>query len=54
MKAKTPLLQVEDLHTVFYTDAGVVKAVNGVEFALDQKQILGLVNYAYTCGCSHR
>jgi len=43
MKTETPLLQVEDLHTVFYTDAGVVKAVNGVEFALDQKQILGLV-----------
>ncbi len=43
MKPDTPLLQVEDLHTVFYTDAGVVKAVNGVEFALDQKQILGLV-----------
>jgi oligopeptide/dipeptide ABC transporter ATP-binding protein len=43
MKTETPLLQVEDLHTVFCTDAGVVKAVNGVEFALDQKQILGLV-----------
>lgn len=43
MQTKTPLLQVNDLHTVFYTDAGVVKAVNGVEFALDQKQIQGLV-----------
>jgi len=43
MKPDTPLLEVEDLHTVFYTDAGVVKAVNGVEFALDPKQILGLV-----------
>jgi peptide/nickel transport system ATP-binding protein/oligopeptide transport system ATP-binding protein len=43
MKPDTPLLQVEDLHTVFYTDAGVVRAVNGVEFAMDQKQILGLV-----------
>ena len=43
MKPETPLLQIEDLHTVFDTDAGVVKAVNGVEFALDQKQILGLV-----------
>ena len=37
------MLEVEDLHTVFYTNAGVVKAVNGVEFALDPKQILGLV-----------
>ena len=43
MKPETPLLQIEDLHTVFDTDAGVVKAVNGVEFALDQKKILGLV-----------
>jgi hypothetical protein len=29
MKTDTPLLQIEDLHTVFYTDAGVVRAVNG-------------------------
>ena len=43
MKTDTLLLQVEDLHTVFYTDAGVVRAVNGVEFALAPKQILGLV-----------
>lgn len=43
MKPDSPLLQVEDLHTVFYTDAGVVRAVNGVGFELDQKQILGLV-----------
>jgi oligopeptide/dipeptide ABC transporter ATP-binding protein len=43
MKTDTPLLQVENLHTVFYTDAGVVRAVNGVEFALAPKQILGLV-----------
>ena len=43
MKTDTPLLQVEDLHTVFYTDAGVVKAVNGIEFELAQKEVLGLV-----------
>ena len=43
MQTKAPLLQVDDLHTVFHTDTGVVKAVNGVEFVLDQKQILGLV-----------
>jgi len=43
MESKNPLLQVEDLHTVFDTDHGVIKAVNGVEFALNQKQILGLV-----------
>jgi len=28
MKPETPLLQVKDLHTVFDTDAGVIKAVN--------------------------
>ncbi len=43
MQSKSPLLQVIDLHTVFDTDAGTVKAVNGVDFALDPKQILGLV-----------
>jgi len=43
MESKNPLLQVEDLHTVFNTDHGVVKAVNGVDFTLNEKQILGLV-----------
>ncbi len=43
MQSKSPLLQVIDLQAVFETDAGTVKAVNGVEFALDPKQILGLV-----------
>ena len=43
MQARSPLLQVENLHTVFDTDAGVVKAVNGVSFTLNPKQILGLV-----------
>ena len=43
MKTDTPLLKVVDLHTVFYTDAGVVRAVNGVEFVLAQKEVLGLV-----------
>lgn len=38
-----PLLAVKNLHTAFYTDAGIVRAVNGVEFSLRQKQVLGLV-----------
>ena len=29
-----PLLEVKDLHTSFFTDAGEVKAVNGVSFNL--------------------
>jgi oligopeptide/dipeptide ABC transporter ATP-binding protein len=37
------LLEVEDLRTHFYTSAGVVRAVDGVNFTLNQGQILGLV-----------
>ncbi len=38
-----PLLQVRNLHTSFYTDAGEVKAVNGISFNLDQGKVLGIV-----------
>jgi peptide/nickel transport system ATP-binding protein len=37
-----PLLSVENLRTHFFTRAGVVKAVDGVSFALERGQILGL------------
>lgn len=37
------LLQVEDLHTSFFTPAGEVKAVNGVSFNLDHGKVLGIV-----------
>ncbi|MDA4124617.1 MAG: ABC transporter ATP-binding protein [Thaumarchaeota archaeon] len=37
------LLKVEDLHTYFFTEAGVVKAVDGVSFVLEENQPLGLV-----------
>ncbi|MCR5826469.1 MAG: ABC transporter ATP-binding protein [Oscillospiraceae bacterium] len=37
------LLSVQDLHTSFFTDAGEVQAVNGVSFALDHGEILGIV-----------
>ena len=30
------LLEVKDLHTSFFTDAGEVKAVNGVSFELKE------------------
>ncbi|MBQ0109185.1 MAG: ABC transporter ATP-binding protein [Clostridiales bacterium] len=40
---KTHLLSVEDLHTSFFTDSGVVGAVNGVSFNLDEGEILGIV-----------
>ena len=37
------LLSVKDLHTSFFTDAGEVRAVNGVSFELDHGKILGIV-----------
>ena len=37
------LLEVNDLHTSFFTPAGEVKAVNGVTFQLDRGKVLGIV-----------
>ena len=37
------LLEVTDLHTSFFTDAGEVRAVNGVSFFLDRGKVLGIV-----------
>ena len=37
------LLEVRDLRTSFFTDAGEVKAVNGVSFNLDRGKVLGIV-----------
>ncbi len=37
------LLEVENLHTSFFTDSGEVKAVNGVSFSLDKNRVLGIV-----------
>ncbi|MCQ4160391.1 ABC transporter ATP-binding protein [Roseomonas sp. GC11] len=39
----TPLLEVRDLATHFFTRAGVVKAVDGVSFSLRAGEVLGLV-----------
>ena len=41
--SNTPLLQVKNLHTSFYTDAGEVKAVNGISYNLDRGRVLGIV-----------
>ncbi len=38
-----PLLQVKNLRTSFFTDAGEVQAVNGVSFNLERGKVLGIV-----------
>jgi oligopeptide/dipeptide ABC transporter ATP-binding protein len=45
------LLSVEDLRTQFHTSAGVVRAVDGVSFAIARGEVLGLVGES-GCGKS--
>ena len=47
----TPLLEVRDLRTHFFTSDGVVRAVDGVSFALSPGETLGLVGES-GCGKS--
>jgi oligopeptide transport system ATP-binding protein len=46
-----PLLEVKDLKTYFYTQDGVVKAVDGVSFYVDEGETLGIVGES-GCGKS--
>ena len=50
-KATQPLLEVRDLKTYFYTESGVVKAVDGVDFTVSRGEVLGLVGES-GCGKS--
>ena len=45
------LLKIEDLRTRFHTEDGVVKAVNGVSYAMDPGEVLGVVGES-GCGKS--
>ncbi len=45
------LLEVKELKTYFYTDAGCAKAVDGVSFSLDKGKVLGIVGES-GCGKS--
>ncbi|MBC8246423.1 MAG: ABC transporter ATP-binding protein, partial [Deltaproteobacteria bacterium] len=47
----TSLIEVKDLKTNFYTDAGVVRAVNGVDFTIEREKTLGVVGES-GCGKS--
>src|SRR5207249_11953992 len=49
--AVAQLLAVTDLHTQFFTRDGVVRAVDGVSFELDQGETLGIVGES-GCGKS--
>ena len=47
----TTLLQVNNLHTGFQTDAGLVRAVDGVTYHIDENEIVGIVGES-GCGKS--
>jgi peptide/nickel transport system ATP-binding protein len=47
----TSILEVKDLKTQFNTEAGVVKAVDGVSYHIDEQEIVGLVGES-GCGKS--
>ena len=42
MKKET-LIQINDLKTYFYTEAGIAKAVDGVSFDIYKGEVLGIV-----------
>ena len=51
MRDPRNIVEFDDLHTYFYTDNGVVKAVNGVSFDIPQGSTVGVVGES-GCGKS--
>ncbi len=51
MKDPKNILEIEDLQTHFFTDAGIVKAVDGVTFAVEEGKTIGVVGES-GCGKS--
>ncbi len=51
MKDPKNLVEFDDLHTFFYTDAGTVRAVNGVSFSVPEGATVGIVGES-GCGKS--
>ena len=45
------ILEIENLHTFFYTEQGVVKAVNGVSYSVPKNSVVGVVGES-GCGKS--
>ena len=50
-KIAEPVIEVEDLRTIFHTQDGDVHAVNGLSFRLDKGELLGVVGES-GCGKS--
>lgn len=51
MKNPENIVEFENLHTYFFTDSGVVKAVNGVSFGIPEGSVVGIVGES-GCGKS--
>ena len=51
MKDPRNIVEFDNLHTYFFTDAGISKAVNGVSFAIPENSVVGIVGES-GCGKS--